>query len=126
LIALEFRRRDLGRLRRRVFSCAAEAGLRGLRLQGFVMAVNEIVTNAVVHGGGLGRLRLWYAGRQLVCEVSDAGPGIPDGRLPPDRPPIEATSGRGLWLTRTLCDAVSLETGRHGTTVRLAAAVDPG
>jgi len=124
LIALEFRRPDLGRLRRRVMSCAAEAGLRGLRLQGFVMAVNEIITNAVVHGGGLGRLRLWLAGRQLVCEVSDAGPGIPDGRLPPGRPPVEATSGRGLWLTGTLCDAVSLETGRHGTTVRLAAALD--
>ncbi len=124
LITLEFRRPDLGRLRRRVASCAAEAGLRGMRLQSFVMAVNEIVTNAVIHGGGLGRLRLWHAGRQLVCEVTDAGPGIPDGRMSAGRPPVEATSGRGLWLTRTLCDAVSLETGRHGTTVRLAAALD--
>jgi anti-sigma regulatory factor (Ser/Thr protein kinase) len=121
LIALEFRRPDLGRLRRRVAACAAEAGLRGMRLQSFVMAVNEIVTNAVVHGGGLGRLRLWHAGRQLVCEISDAGPGIPAERMPTGRPPVEATSGRGLWLTRTLCHMVSLETGRHGTTVRLAA-----
>ena len=124
LIALEFRRPDLGRLRRKVAACAAEAGLAGIRLQSFVMAVNEIVTNAVVHGGGLGRLRLWLAGRQLVCEVSDTGPGIPDGQVQTDRPPAEATSGRGLWLTRTLCDAFSVETGGNGTTVRVASAVD--
>jgi anti-sigma regulatory factor (Ser/Thr protein kinase) len=124
LIALEFRRPDLGLLRRRVATCAADAGLRGMRLQGFVLSVNEIVTNAVIHGGGQGWLRLWRAGRELVCEVSDAGPGIPGERMSADRPPAEATSGRGLWLTRTMCDAVSLQTGRHGTTVRLAAALD--
>ena len=124
LIALEFRRSDIGRLRQRVTACAAEAGLRGQRLQAFVMAVNEIITNAVLHGGGLGRLRLWRGDRQLVCEVSDRGPGIPAGRAAAVRPPPEATGGRGLWLTRRLCDAFSLETGRHGTTVRVAAALD--
>jgi serine/threonine-protein kinase RsbW len=123
LIALEFGRPDLGRLRRRVAACAAHAGLRGMRLQAFVMAVNEIITNAVVHGGGLGRLRLWVAGGELVCEVADTGPGIPDGRLGAVPPPAGATSGRGLWLTRSLADAFSLETGRYGTTVRVGAAL---
>src|SRR5947207_15222701 len=78
LIALEFRRPDIGRLRQRVAACATEAGLRGQRLQAFIMAVNEIITNAVLHGGGRGRLRLWRGERQLICEVSDRGPGIPD------------------------------------------------
>lgn len=125
LIALEFRRPDIGRLRQRVTACATEAGLRGQRLQAFVMAVNEIITNAVLHGGGLGRLRLWRGDRHLVCEVSDRGPGIPGGSTSNVRPPPEATSGRGLWLTRRLCDRFSLETGRHGTTVRVAATLDP-
>jgi len=124
LIAFEFRRLDLGGLRRRVAACAAEAGLRGMRLQAFVMAVNEIITNAVVHGGGLGRLRLWRTSGELVCEVTDQGPGIPGGRVPAGQPPAHATSGRGLWLTRTLCDGFSLQTGSHGTTVRVASAVD--
>jgi anti-sigma regulatory factor (Ser/Thr protein kinase) len=124
LISLEFRRPDLARLRRRVAACAADAGLTGIRLQAFVMAVNEIITNAVIHGGGLGRIRLWLAGRELVCEVSDAGPGIPGGRIPADRPPAEATGGRGLWLTRSLCDAFSLDTGRDGTTIRVASGLD--
>jgi serine/threonine-protein kinase RsbW len=124
LIAQEFRRPDLAALRHRVAACAADAGLLGTRLQGFVLAVNEITTNAVVHGGGLGRLRLWRAARQLICEVTDAGPGLPDGREPPHRPPpADAPGGRGLWLTRALCDSFSLQTGRLGTTVRLVAAL---
>jgi serine/threonine-protein kinase RsbW len=124
LIALEFRRPDIGRLRQRVAACAGEAGLRGQRLQAFVMAVNEIITNAVLHGGGRGRLRLWRGDRQLVCEVSDRGPGIPGERTAAGRPPPEATSGRGLWLTRRLCDAFTVETGRNGTTVRVAAVLE--
>jgi serine/threonine-protein kinase RsbW len=121
LIVQEFRRPDLGRLRHRVAACAGEAGLVGSRLQGFVLAVNEITTNAVVHGGGLGRLRLWLATRELICEVSDAGPGMPGGVVPPHRPPpTEARGGRGLWLTRSLCDGFSVRTGQLGTTVRLA------
>src|SRR5829696_9268180 len=105
LVALEFRRSDLGPVRRLVAASAAKAGLLGNRLQGFVLAVNEIATNAVLHGGGRGRLRMWRTGPQLICEISDTGPGLPGGRLPPDGPPApDATSGRGLWLTRSLCD----------------------
>jgi anti-sigma regulatory factor (Ser/Thr protein kinase) len=123
LITQEFRRPDLASLRHRVAVCAADAGLLGTRLQGFVLAVNEITTNAVVHGGGLGRLRLWRSARQLICEVSDAGPGLPDGVPPQQQPPTDAPGGRGLWLTRALCDSFSMQTGRLGTTVRLAAAL---
>jgi anti-sigma regulatory factor (Ser/Thr protein kinase) len=123
LIVQEFRRPDLAALRHRVATCAADAGLLGTRLQGFVLAVNEIATNAVVHGGGLGRLRLWRSARQLICEVSDAGPGLPDGVPPRQQPPTDAPGGRGLWLTKAFCDSFTMQTGRLGTTVRLAAAL---
>lgn len=125
LVAVEFRRSDLGPVRRLVAVAAAQAGLFGTRLQSFVLAVNEITTNAVLHGGGLGRLRLWRAGQTLVCEISDAGPGLPDGQIAPDiPPPPEATNGRGLWLTRVLCDRFSLSSNRYGTTVRVATSLD--
>src|SRR5256885_95251 len=121
LVALEFRRSDLGPVRHLVARRAADVGLFGHRLHSFVLAVNEITTNAVVHGGGFGRLRLWLAGRQLVCEISDTGPGMPGGRVPPDlAPPTEATGGRGLWLTPPPCDAFSVRTDRTRTTVRPA------
>jgi anti-sigma regulatory factor (Ser/Thr protein kinase) len=125
LVAVEFGRSDLGPVRRRVTAAATQAGLFGIRLQSFVLAVNEMTTNAVLHGGGLGRLRLWRAGQQLVCEISDAGPGLPDGQVTPDTPPPpEATNGRGLWLTRILCDRFSLSSNRYGTTVRVATSLE--
>jgi serine/threonine-protein kinase RsbW len=125
LVALAFGRSDLGPVRRVVRAVATQAGLVGTRLQSFVLAVNEITTNAVLHGGGRGRLRLWRTGQQIVCEVSDTGPGLPDGHEPPETaPPPEATNGRGLWLTRALCDRFSLQTSRYGTTVRLSTSLD--
>ena len=39
---------------------------------------SELATNAVRHGGGSGRLRLWTDDQVLVCEVSDTGAGITD------------------------------------------------
>ncbi|MBB6553462.1 ATP-binding protein [Nonomuraea rubra] len=56
---------------------ARERGLDGARLDDFLLAVDEGVVNAVVHGGGAGRLSLWCGNGVLCCEVSDQGPGIP-------------------------------------------------
>ena len=77
-------------LRHAVASRAATAGLAGERLDDFVVAVNELLTNAVRHGGGQGRLALWRADDAVVCEVSDAGPGLP---VPAERRP-DAAGGR--------------------------------
>ncbi|WP_430285336.1 ATP-binding protein, partial [Salmonella enterica] len=42
--------------------------------------VHEVITNAVRHGGGAGRIRLWRDGPQLHCQVIDSGAGIPAER----------------------------------------------
>ncbi|WP_433608314.1 ATP-binding protein [Dactylosporangium sp. CA-139114] len=104
---------------------AAAAGLTGQRLEDFVLAVNEIVTNAVRHAGGGGTLRMWVADGVLVCEVVDKGAGIPEERLSGEAalPPSSAISGRGLWLARHLVDDVLVTTGEAGTIVRLSSAV---
>ncbi|GAA2349474.1 ATP-binding protein [Dactylosporangium salmoneum] len=101
---------------------AAMAGLLGQRLEDFVLAVNEIVTNAVRHAGGGGTLRLWVSDGVVVCEVTDKGEGIPDERLSGGEalPPSYAVSGRGLWLARHLVDDVTVSTGEAGTIVRLS------
>jgi anti-sigma regulatory factor (Ser/Thr protein kinase) len=123
LITAGFDRSQITAVRRAVGRCAAAHGLTGQRLDGFVLAVNEIVTNAVAHGGGRGRLRLWRAGGALTCEVADRGPGLPDESAGSTRPPPTALHGRGLWLARQLCDLVSVAAGPQGTTVRLVTAL---
>jgi anti-sigma regulatory factor (Ser/Thr protein kinase) len=47
-----------------------------------VLAIDEIVANAVVHGGGRGELRLAADNGRLRCEVRDRGGGFrPDPYL---------------------------------------------
>ncbi|MFF1546888.1 anti-sigma factor RsbA family regulatory protein [Streptomyces sp. NPDC058291] len=96
---------------------AHRLGLAGRMLQDAELAVAELTTNSVVHGGGRGTLAVWAEARQLVCEVRDAG-RLADplaGRRPPARGQI---GGRGLMLVHYVADLVRLHTGDEGTTVR--------
>ncbi|MCK2220897.1 ATP-binding protein [Actinomadura sp. ATCC 31491] len=122
MLRVSFARGRITFLRRTVAEHAAYEGLSGRRLEDFVLAVNEITTNAVVHGGGHGRLRLWSHAGLLWCEVADEGPGLPPGWIG-DRPPPAGLSGggRGLWLTRMLCDHITIVSGPGGTVVTFAA-----
>lgn len=124
LITEAFDKGQVTELRHAVTSCARGAGLAGQRLDDFVLAVNELITNAVRHGGGQGRLRLWQQDGQLVCEVADHGQGISEQQLNDrDRPAPDAAGGWGLWLARELSDAMAVETGEAGTIVRISAAL---
>ena len=109
-------------VRHEIVARATKAGLRGDRLDGFVLAVNEVITNVVLHAGGHGWIRLDVDGAAVVCVVADAGDGIPAQHLHQDDVP-EAfdVGGRGLWLAHQLCDAVSIDTGAAGTTVAMRA-----
>ncbi len=123
LIADAFDQAQVTELRHSVASCAHAAGLRDERLDDFVLAVNELITNAVRHGGGQGWLRLWAEPGQLLCEVSDHGRGISAQRLDNrNRPTPDTAGGWGLWLARELTDAMDVATGPAGTTVRILTA----
>jgi anti-sigma regulatory factor (Ser/Thr protein kinase) len=125
VLCAAFARGRITFVRRAVAEHAACEGLTGRGLEDFVLAVNEITTNAVVHGGGRGRLRLWSHAGRLWCEVTDEGPGLPPGWMADMRPPAGyAECGRGLWLTRMLCDQITIVSGPRGTTVTFAAALD--
>jgi serine/threonine-protein kinase RsbW len=86
------------------------------------VAVNEITTNAVRHGGGRGRLELWRTAGHLHCRVTDHGAGIPAGRHRPRRPDTHAVGGRGLWLASKASTDLHIETGTGGTKVTLSSA----
>ncbi|TDB73259.1 ATP-binding protein [Micromonospora sp. KC723] len=124
LIAQAFDQAQVTELRHSVGSCAQSAGLGGQRLDDFVLAVNELITNAVRHGGGRGWLRLWRHADTVVCEVTDHGGGISAQRLDDrSRPAPDTAGGWGLWLARELSDAMEVETRPGGTTVRISASV---
>ncbi|MER7367968.1 ATP-binding protein [Nonomuraea wenchangensis] len=114
LLAREFDRHTLVRLRHEVERACRGWGLTGLTLYRFVVAVNEITTNAVRHGGGHGRLSLWQQGPRLFCRVDDQGPGgADDPRLPPPDHP----RGRGLWLARNNVERFTLRSDAQGTSI---------
>ncbi len=105
-------------LRHQVAGYCARAGLAGEPLDDFVLAVYELLTNAVRHGGGSGRLRLWREGEGLVAEVHDAGDGFATatGEQPPS---VSMSGGLGIWLASQLTDSMSVDSGAAGTTIRI-------
>ncbi|GGQ48483.1 ATP-binding protein [Couchioplanes azureus] len=107
-------------LRHEVHRWAQRHGLADLALYRFVVAVNEITTNAVRHGGGRGRIELWRTGDRLHCRVTDRGTGLPADRRRPGRPDPQAVGGRGLWLATAGIDDLLIDTGRHGTKITLS------
>jgi len=97
---------------------ATELGLTATRRDELVLLAHELASNAAVHGGGRGRLRLWAVDGRIYCEVSDSGPGLPAGLLTGgEQPPLGATGGRGLWLVRVLADDLDLRSGPDGSTI---------
>lgn len=123
-LELPFTMGDLARLRHQVTRRAEDAGLCDPRLSDFVLAVHEVASNAVVHGGGKGRIHLTQTAEGLRCVIGDSGQGLSRARpcasaTLPDGD--EAESGRGLWLAQTLTDHFDIAVCPAGTTVTLVA-----
>jgi len=97
---------------------AAGAGLAPGMVEDLVVAVNELATNTVRHGGGRGRLLVWREPGALLCEVRDRG-RLAEPLVGRRRPPSDDERGRGLWLVNQLCDLVQIRSGPEGTAVRL-------
>jgi anti-sigma regulatory factor (Ser/Thr protein kinase) len=106
----------LHRLRAAVAAHASDLGLTRPQMERVIIVVGELATNAVRHGGGRGRLRLWRDQTLLRCQVGDHGPGMPD-TVGAARPDPMAASGRGMWICRQLSDDLVVAAGPFGSTV---------
>jgi anti-sigma regulatory factor (Ser/Thr protein kinase) len=112
-------------VRRFVSEHAARNGLDALQTADIVLAVHEVATNSIRHGGGKGWLRVWWDGDALVCEVHDRG-HFQDPLLGRQSPAGDVDGGRGLWIANQLCDLVQLRTSPSGNVVRIRKkAVEP-
>jgi anti-sigma regulatory factor (Ser/Thr protein kinase) len=98
----------------------AEGWLSPDRVENLVLALTEVATNGVRHGGEHRELRVWLTDTAVVCEVTDDGrvpPGPLAGYLPP-RPGM--IGGMGLWLVQQLCDAMAIHSVDGVTRARFA------
>lgn len=111
---------SIGALRGMTFDVAIERDLHASLDRRFASrAIENVIINAIHHGGELDRIRIraWRAGSDLVVEVADRGPGIPDAEkhrvfekfasVESRRTKGRASYGVGLFL-------VKLATELHG------------
>lgn len=90
-------------------------------VEDYLLAVDEMTSNAVRHGKPPVSLRLWVGEDRIVCSIDDHGPGPSDpfAGYGPAHGEDLSRGGMGLWLARQLCDHVDLSGDDDGARVRL-------
>ncbi len=105
-------------IRRFVHGCARSAGMIPEQLTKLLAAVDEVVTNTIVHTRRPGILSIWQEGDWIACEVEDSGHILDPlvGRRP--SAPFDIRP-RGLALVQDVCDLVRMHSDETGTTIRI-------
>ena len=127
VLDLAFDSDTLNLLRAEVHARACRAGMSEGRAEDVVLAVHELVANAVRHGAGAGRLRIWSLPGALHCQIDDGAPpapGSPDGASSLNS--WQAQPGHGLWVTRQVADQVAILSGPDGTRATIIFELTPG
>ena len=106
-------------MRRLVALRAADAGLSGSGTGDLVLAVNEVATNSIRHGGGRGRAARLADRRTRSSARSPTPARIADPLAGRVRPASGQSGGHGLWLCNQVCDLVQLRAFASGSVVRL-------
>jgi two-component sensor histidine kinase len=138
VLDLAFDSGTLDAVRAGVKAHACQAGLPEDRAEDVVLAVHELAANAVCHGAGAGRLRIWKLAGSLHCQVEDGEPlasgppgeppdhagseaaGAADASGPASGHPLPSRPGHGLWLVRQVADRMRILSGAHGTRATVA------
>ncbi len=101
-------------LRATLAAHASNLGASDEEIERLVIVAGELATNAIRHGGGAGRMRLWHDATTLSLEVTDKGPGIADHTVGAVPPAPTSTGGRGLWICRQLVQQLNIDRGPGG------------
>jgi anti-sigma regulatory factor (Ser/Thr protein kinase) len=90
-------------------------------VEDYLLAVDEMTSNAACHGKPPVDVRLWVGEDRVVCSIDDRGPGVDDpfAGYGPAHGEDLSRGGMGLWLARQLCDYVDIAAGDGGSHVRL-------
>ncbi|WP_121400998.1 ATP-binding protein [Micromonospora sp. M71_S20] len=123
LMSQHFTGETVTALRHALEAKVSAAGLVGDPGFDFVLAVHELVTNAVRHGGGHGRIELRREKDVLICEISDHGAAADSLSVRP--PSVDVAGGRGLWLAHQLSDRLILTRRPDGVTATVTVCLQP-
>jgi anti-sigma regulatory factor (Ser/Thr protein kinase) len=122
VFGMRFGMDDLRRVRQEAARWSRQIAMPSERAVDFVIAVNEVATNAVRHGSPAASLMLRVIlGNMAEAEIRDSGTWLAHPEPEHGAAPFgDAEHGRmGLELVRKVCDALEIRTGRDGTTVLL-------
>jgi serine/threonine-protein kinase RsbW len=111
---------------------AAEAGLDEDQRFHITMAVREAAVNAVLHGNEYDPARQIEVafendGADLIITIADQGQGFDPDRLPDPSAPenLLRSTGRGIFLIRSLMDEVHFRQLHPGTELKLIKHLTP-
>jgi anti-anti-sigma factor len=123
-VALEqdFDADSLYALRAAMAAHASQAGMSEGRTGDFVLVVHELAANAIRHGAGHCRVRLWRTPDAVTCEIADEGA---PGQRVTDVGLWDIQRGHGLWLIRQVADQATLESGPAGTVATVTFRLGP-
>ncbi len=119
---------DLAPIRDAVASEAQALGMDPSRADRLILAVGEAATNAIKHAHG-GTVSLHHEDDNLICVISDRGPGIAALNLPnvalTRGYSTAGTLGMGYKIMMSFADKIYLATGPDGTTVAIQISLKP-
>ncbi|WP_433040947.1 ATP-binding protein [Dactylosporangium sp. CS-033363] len=107
----------------RELATAHLAGVPTLVRTDFVAALNEILTNAYLHGAPTVELTMWVGAETVEARVTDHGRGRPDAAAGYRARPGAGRAGAGLWLARQACDDIDMWREDGTFTVRAATGI---
>ncbi len=141
ILDLAFDSSTLHEVRATVRTQTRQAGLPDDRAVDVVLAVHELAANAVRHGAGAARLRMWNLAGALYCQVDDGSPPAPgngagpDGRHQDDKAGVTSlpgltdgwrpVPGHGLRVVQQVADRMQVLSGPRGSRVTIAFDLPP-